>query len=78
MPLVRVKFRTGKKESGYVQADRLNKLIEQNRIACFYRESERKWINVKIDPVRGWGGINAGQERRSSTDEPETHFKWPY
>jgi hypothetical protein len=43
----------------------LNEMIASKRIIQFYRESEKKWVTVGIDPIRGVGGIYDGPERRS-------------
>jgi len=40
--------------------------IECNRIKMFYRESEKRWVNVESDPVRALqaNGFYQGPERR--------------
>lgn len=42
----------------------LNKLISTLKIKQFYRCSERRWVTVGCDRIRGVGGSYAGPERR--------------
>ena len=44
----------------------LDKLIASHDIIQFYRESEKKWVVVGSDPIRGTGGTYIGPERRAS------------
>ena len=44
----------------------LDELIAANRIKAFYRPSEKRWVLVGTDAVRGIGGAYAGPERRST------------
>ena len=37
----------------YVDRRTLDRLIEENGVRHFYRPSERKWVDVESDPVRG-------------------------
>ncbi len=37
----------------YVQNRTLDRLIEEDAILQFYRPSEKRWVDVETDPVRG-------------------------
>lgn len=64
MPLIRVVYRASEYGFDYVTSDLLDTLITQDEITHFYRPSEGRWINIKIDKVRGSGGGYQGPERR--------------
>jgi hypothetical protein len=55
MPLIRVVYRAGEYAFDYVTSDLLDSLITQDEISHFYRPSESRWIDIRIDPVRGSG-----------------------
>jgi hypothetical protein len=44
----------------------LEKLLEEKKLRRFYRPSEKRWVNVSTDPIRGMGGNYSGPERRHS------------
>ncbi len=46
-----VQYRNGTYD--YVHNRSLDRLIEENLIRQFYRPSEKRWIDVETDPVRG-------------------------
>jgi len=46
----------------------LDDLIAASRIKEFYRPSEKRWVVLGTDAVRGIGGAYAGPERRSNID----------
>ena len=46
-----VQYKNGKYD--YVDNHTLDTLIDEDLILQFYRPSERKWIDVETDPVRG-------------------------
>lgn len=46
----------------------LDELIAGNQIKEFYRPSEKRWVVLGTDAVRGIGGAYAGPERRSGID----------
>jgi hypothetical protein len=48
---LRVQYVNGKYD--YVDNRTLDELIEQDLIRQFYRPSERRWIDIETDPVRG-------------------------
>jgi hypothetical protein len=48
----------------YVDTRTLDRLLEGESLRGFYRPSERKWVNVSRDPVRGTGGHYVGPDRR--------------
>ena len=68
MPNIRVIYQTGKFD--YVSGDLLDSLIKVGEITHFYRASEKRWINIKIDPIRGKGrrGSYLGPGRRRIDD----------
>lgn len=37
----------------YVDSQTLDRLIDANQVKLFYRPSEKKWVNVDTDPIRG-------------------------
>lgn len=55
MPLIRVVYRNEDHDFDYVTCDRLDTLIMQDEITHFFRPSERKWVNIRLEPVRGSG-----------------------
>lgn len=71
MPLIRVVYRIGDYGFDYVTSDLLDSLIKKDEITHFYRPSERRWINIKLDPVRGNGGGYQGPERRGKDNSPK-------
>lgn len=42
----------------------LDKLLAARELKRFYRHSEKKWVIVGTDPIRGMGGENPGYRRR--------------
>lgn len=48
---LRVQYVNGKYD--YVDNRTLDELIEQDLIRQFYRPSERRWVDIETDPVRG-------------------------
>ena len=64
MPLIRVVYKAKEYDFDYVPSDLLNTLITGDKITHFYRPSEEKWVNIRLDPVRGIGGGYQGPERR--------------
>ena len=70
MPLIRVVYKADGCDFDYVPSDQLDTLIGQDGITHFYRPSERRWINISIDPVRGSGGGYQGPERRGKNNNP--------
>ena len=43
----------------------LGELIVTNKIIQFYRESEKKWVTLGVDPVRSMNIAYKGFERRA-------------
>ncbi len=68
MPLIRVVYRANEYGFDYVASHLLDFLITQDEITHFYRPSEGRWIDVRIDAVRGSGGGYQGPERRGKDD----------
>lgn len=64
MPLIRVVYRANEYGFDYVTRELLQSLITHDQITHFYRPSERRWIDIRLDPVRGSGGGYQGPERR--------------
>ncbi len=62
------------KEKGfdYIPASLLDALIGLDQITHFYRPSEKRWISIKFDAVRGPGGWYTGPERRREQITPES------
>ena len=52
----------------YVNAETLDRLLAANEIRGFYRPSEKRWIDVNCDPIRGSGGRYSGPDRRQSSN----------
>ena len=48
----------------YVDTRTLDSLLEDEGIRRFYRPSEKRWVNVYRDPIRGMGGVYSGPSRR--------------
>jgi len=72
MPLIRIVYRKKDHDFDYVTYDRLDMLIMQDEITHFFRPSERKWVNIRLDPVRGSGGEYQGPERRGTVNNPKS------
>ena len=61
--VLRVKFEDNKYD--YVSNEVLGELIRRKEIAMFYRPSEKRWIDIAVDPVRRESGVfYIGPERR--------------
>ena len=69
MPLIRIVYKAEEYNFDYVTSDQLDTLISQDGITHFFRPSERRWINIRIDPVRGSGGGYQGPERRIAANK---------
>ncbi len=65
---IRVAY-TGRGAFDYVSSKELGMLIMAGAISHFYRPSEKTWVNVRTDPVRGRGGFYQGPERRGKSGE---------
>ena len=48
----------------YVNARALDELIADKTLLQIYRPSEKRWVDVYRDPVRGIGGNYSGPDRR--------------
>ena len=71
MPLIRVLYMIEKYDFDYVSGELLGTLIAQDRITHFYRPSEGRWVNIRLDPIRGSGGGYQGPERRGKDKGPK-------
>jgi hypothetical protein len=70
MGCIRVIYRK-KEYFDYVSSDMLDNLINRDEISHFYRPSEKRWISVRRDVIRGMGGSYQGAERRKANTAPE-------
>ena len=52
----------------FVDAETLDRLLASNEIRGFYRPSEKRWVDVSRDPIRGSGGRYSGPDRRQSSN----------
>jgi hypothetical protein len=60
--VIRIQYNNGKYD--YVPGQVLNQQIARKNIKQFYRPSEKKWVTVGVDRIRGMGGMYDGSERR--------------
>jgi hypothetical protein len=72
MPYIRVVYRTKDHNFDYVPSGMLDTLIWKDEISHFYRPSEKRWVDVKCDPIRGRGGRYQGPERRRIGNNPKS------
>jgi hypothetical protein len=72
MPIIRVVYKIEKYDFDYVTSELLDTLIEQDEISHFYRPSEGRWINIRLDPLRGSGGGYQGPERRGTVNKTKS------
>jgi len=72
MPYIRIVYKTNGFD--YVPAHLLNSLITTEEISHFYRASEKRWIDVLFDPIRGKGGHYQGPDRRNVPKPGEKGF----
>ena len=52
----------------FVTPRTLARLLMESKIRYFYRPSEKRWVDVYFDPIRGLGGAYVGPERRKSNN----------
>ncbi len=64
MPYIRVTYKNEKYDFDYVHTHQIAHLIAQDEITHFFRPSEKRWVNVRFDKIRGSGGSYQGSERR--------------
>ncbi len=64
MPYIRVVYKGKDLNFDYVPTSRLGALIHGDEISHFYRPSERRWVSIRFDAIRGNGGYYQGPERR--------------
>ncbi len=64
MAYIRVTYRAKKYKFDLVSDDQLDHLIARGEITHFYRPSEKRWVDVRSDPVRQREGWYQGAERR--------------
>jgi hypothetical protein len=63
--IIHVQYRD--KKYDYVNSQFLEGLIEERTIRQFFRPSEKKWIHIDLDPIRGRGGKPYNGEERRQT-----------
>ncbi len=68
MAYIRIAYRN--KNFDYVSTKELPRLLARREITHFYRPSEKRWVNVRCDDIRGSGGSYEGTDRRTE-DSPE-------
>jgi hypothetical protein len=68
MAYIRVIYKARRYKFDFVSSNQLDQLIARDEITHFYRPSEKRWVNVKLDPVRRRGGWYQGSERRRAND----------
>jgi hypothetical protein len=54
----------------YVDTHTLDRLLEGKNLRQFYRPSERRWVDVHRDSLRGTGGGYGGLNRRQFQKAP--------
>ena len=77
MPYIRVTYRDREYDFDYVPTHQIASLIAQDEITHFFRRSEKRWVNVRCDKIRGSGGFYHGPERRmenASSQKEEQEF----
>ncbi len=63
--IIHIQYRD--KKYDYVDSRFLESLIQEKTIRQFFRPSEKKWVHIDLDPVRGRGGKPyGGLERRQA------------
>jgi hypothetical protein len=65
MPYIRVTYKNREYGFDYVPTHQIAHLIAQDEITHFFRSSEKRWVNVRCDKIRGSGGFYRGPERRT-------------
>jgi tetratricopeptide (TPR) repeat protein len=68
-PFIEVRYRNDAR--GSVDDVTLGELIESKRIKSFYRPSERRWVNVYLDRIRGKGETNIEGFLRRASDQQD-------
>jgi hypothetical protein len=71
MAYIRIVYRKENYGFEYVPTQWLETLIKGDEISHFYRPAEKRWINIRLDPVRGTGGSYQGPERRKIINRPD-------
>ena len=62
--VIRIQYNNDKYD--YVPGRVLNEQIARKNIKQFYRHSEKRWIIIGVDRIRGMGGTYDGSERRGT------------
>jgi hypothetical protein len=66
MAYIRVIYSNKNSNFDYIPSHLLDLQIKRDEITHFYRPSEKRWVNVRLDPTRGRGGYYKGLERREA------------
>ena len=53
-------------EYDYVDAQVFDRLLTEKKVRRFFWLSEKRWVYVDGDPIRGIGGKYSGPDRRGS------------
>ncbi len=65
--ILHVQYKNSKHD--YVNTRTLDRLLAGKRLQGFYRPSDKSWVNVYRDPIRGVGGNYSGPDRRQFHEE---------
>lgn len=60
-----INVRYTRENYGIITRRFLGELIVTNKIIQFYRESEKKWVTIGVDPIRSMNIAYSGLERRA-------------
>ncbi|MGP8155127.1 MAG: GSU3473 family protein [Smithella sp.] len=60
-----INVRYNRENYGITPRQRLDELIASNVIIQFYRESEKNWVTIGVDPIRNMDRHYNGLERRA-------------
>jgi hypothetical protein len=66
MPYIRVAYKTEDRAFDCVSENHLEILIARDEISHFFRPSEKRWVNPRLDPIRAENENSyRGRERRT-------------
>ncbi len=66
MTYIRVIYRNKDFDEDHIPSHLLESLIKKNAITHFYRPSEKRWVNVRIDPTRETGRLYGDPDLRAA------------
>ncbi|MGO9377789.1 MAG: GSU3473 family protein [Dissulfurispiraceae bacterium] len=76
MYIISVQYTDGR--DGGVRADLLDVLLRENKIAKFFRYSEKRWVTVGSDPIRQNSSINPDTTKRRQSDVNSRRKLFPF